>query len=171
MVPMNGETAENIHRVDAAIATAYERIEALNRLGDERDRRYTDLRSADAAAVSAALAAAEKAVAAALAAAEKATEKAEMNDAHYREQQNEWRNSLSDILARAVPVSQYNTDHSSLIDKMNEQNRSQTAAVAAGTEVAGTAMRAQVAILDAKIDGLTASRDTRTGVRRPIIAR
>jgi hypothetical protein len=100
---------DNPSRFDACVTSLGERIDALTKVLEERDRRYTELRAADQAAISAALAATDA-----------ATAKAEINNAHYRAQQNEWRSSLTEVLSRSVPLEQYNTAHTALVDKINE---------------------------------------------------
>lgn len=59
-------------------------------------------------AVDAALVAADKAVTAALAAADKATEKASADNQRWRENSNEWRDSMNDREAKFVGVDMYN---------------------------------------------------------------
>ena len=75
----------------------------LEKLMDERDRRYTERAESDQRAVNAALAAAEKAVNAALAAAEKAAEKFEQALKEYKGSSNEWRSTLNDVVVRMMP--------------------------------------------------------------------
>ncbi len=149
--------------VDAQLAAAVEQISALGRIIDERDRRYTELRSADDKALTAALASAEKAVAAALAAADRATQKSEDADTHYRAQQNEWRATISEILATATPLATYNTAQSALVDRITQLGETLTASVAAQSKALDDKIDVKTAALSAEMANLRASRDAGIG--------
>lgn len=75
------------------------RLNALEAMAIERDKRYEERHQADQEAVRAALAAAKEAVAAAMSASEKAAEKFEKALQEYKAGANEWRDTVKDLIA------------------------------------------------------------------------
>lgn len=73
--------------------------EFLERLMDERDRRYEERNQAN-----------KDAVRAALTAAEKATDKTEKALMEYKASSNEWRATLNDIVGRMLSRAEYDRD-------------------------------------------------------------
>ena len=80
-----------------------ERLNALNAKIDERDRLYSDLRSADKDAIETAFQAQKEAIAAALASADRAVAKSESANDKRFDGVNEFRSSLSDAASRMMP--------------------------------------------------------------------
>jgi hypothetical protein len=94
------------------------RLSSLERIIDEHDKRYAELRADDKRALDAALAAAEKAVAAAATASEKAILKSEEAQRGVNERGNEFRGSLDDYTKTMMPRAESLALFKSMEDKI-----------------------------------------------------
>jgi len=94
------------------------RLDALDRIGGERDKQYDARFRAAEIAVNAALAAQEKAVAAAFLASEKAIVKAEVAQADYNVRSNEFRGQLDDQAKTLMPRAETTVLFKSVDDKL-----------------------------------------------------
>lgn len=86
----------------------------IGALHDHLERRFRDLEKL----VDVRFDAQEKATKAALVSAEKAVEKAEKLATSRAEQQNEWRQTVTDLTRMMMPRAEFDTAHGNLVDRM-----------------------------------------------------
>jgi hypothetical protein len=94
--------------------------EHITALFVELEKRMDQRFVAQELATTTALAAAEKAVSAAMTAAEKAVLKAELLATQRAEQQNEWRQTVTDLTSTMMPRKEYEAAHINLVTQMAE---------------------------------------------------
>ena len=126
--PINGWSLDALYKaIDARITeqarTSDLRVEELVRTFDQRItnlwERTSDGFESSSIATNTALAGAEKAVNAALVASEKAVLKAEALATQRSEQQNEWRQTVSDLVTTMMPRAEYQSIHAELVRRID----------------------------------------------------
>jgi len=115
---------EHSDRLEKALATDQWNVSTLHdhisEILTQMERRLDDRFTAQETATAAALAAAKEAVTAAMAAAEKAVLKAEALATQRAEQQNEWRQTVTDLTHTMMPRAEYEQIHAGLVEKQAE---------------------------------------------------
>jgi mevalonate kinase len=117
-------TDEHSERLEKAIETGQWNVSTLHdhitEILLQMERRLDDRFTAQETATAAALAAAKEAVNAAMAAAEKAVLKAEALATSRAEQQNEWRQTVTDLTQTMMPRAEYEQVHGTLVTQMSD---------------------------------------------------
>ena len=118
------ETQVSLTNSGERIAVLETTVRSLERLGEERDKRYEERHESDEKAIAAALVAAEKAVNAALTAQKEAVTKAESSQTLYNQGHNDLQRKMEvqnkETLPRAEAEVRFQTQESKMADQKEE---------------------------------------------------
>jgi hypothetical protein len=107
----------------APVPVIEERVKAIERLMDERDRLYLEKFRASEIAVAAAITAAKEQTSASFASSEKAIGKAEQAQSDYNNRSNEFRGQLDDQAKTLMPRTESQTLFKSYEDKLEDMKK------------------------------------------------